>query len=1102
MYHLGEGNSFLLNKIGRHIINCVKHCVNIGEAEAQDVTCDFKALEDPDDPLFGFEWNKDPNETTTRGIWFSQPFIVRKTGGEEVAIILVDTQGLFNDESTQQDMSTIVGLSLLSASTLVFNCDNIKDDVFSIMHSFLEFGLQAVQSGSASGDVHHSENNDLKPFQDLIFMIRDWKSPDPPYEYGLEGGRNLLNRKLKTNDNQCETAQFCDVFVNPDTITVKTINGRPITGNEFGSYIEAYVTMFNSESIPQASDLVGAMHKAHDTNLINQLKDEYTSNIKSLLADRPFEGRQRLANSSSTLIDGIILKFGYRRKSMTESVIQELTDQLNHTLETSYKHIEKENESRRLTAAINKITELVTEFKNDIDRHIKPSDYMSDHTINIMINSKSENIIKLFDKFSAIDVEMFTEHKAKLLRQLESDGNECQQMRSRIVTENQQKYQTRLNLAELSRRLDHTQTEMMHIFVSDAGARQRAITAFVDRVLQWYNKRVMEEYGDRPYLLPNRLNTIHEALVTRAVTLFKTECDDIVPNSFDELVLNKLKMAYDSVTTENNQNAPTVPAIGIDLGTTNSCVAYYRPGRLGQEGKIVVCHCNNNIRNNYVTPSCVEYRDNREVVVGEEARDNVLANRQNIIYSAKRMIGRKFDDQNVIKFKQYWPFDVIDINGAAGIEVKVDGASRQLLPEEVSAEVLRKMKAVAEDNIGHKVFDAVITVPAYFTDAQREATRGAGIMAGLNVLSIINEPTAAAMAFKLTRFDDTTNRNVMVFDYGGGTLDVVVLKLSMNTVEVLAVGGDTALGGDDLDYNIINYCLSEFYAQTGVALDRNTVEGDRAQRALKDQCEREKWRLSEAKSTIIAVDNIAVGNNLKVTLTRAKFEELNKVDFDRTIKCVTSTLAKVNGGAGMLTDQIDDIILVGGSTHIPKVKDMITEYFNGRQPSHSVDPMLAVAEGAALQVTCYIQAAILNGNQAYLRQYLRVLEVTPHSLGIELYDGSMSRIIPAQSRVDGIPRTNLYRTAIDNQTKASINVYEGENPVATNNSLLGKFIVKDIPPEKAGKQELTVEFCINDDGILKIKAKVLSHGTVTPHEVVEYKGRLSNDELIRRRDRL
>ncbi|CAG2162846.1 unnamed protein product [Oppiella nova] len=365
-------------------------------------------------------------------------------------------------------------------------------------------------------------------------------------------------------------------------------------------------------------------------------------------------------------------------------------------------------------------------------------------------------------------------------------------------------------------------------------------------------------------------------------------------------------------------------------------------------------------------------------------------------------------------------------------------------------------------------------------------------MAGLNVLKIINEPTAAALAYQLDRFDDIQARKVLIYDFGGGTFDVAILKLQMGQIEVCAVGGDNHLGGDNLDNNVIEHCLKEFYSRKGILIDRTSAEGERALRLLRTQCKREKWLLSEAMSATIAVDNIIAGQHLVVELTRGKFEELNEHLFIRTMQCVDRVLID----AGMSVDDVDDVVLVGGSTHIPFVKNLIEDRFGGklstRLDTEKVDPLQAVAKGAAIQV------AILNGNQAQKHRTLRVLNVTPHTLGVRTAGDVMSPVIRAQSRVC-TPFTKIYRTVCDYQTDIDVEVYEGEDAVATRNDLLGRFTVTNIPAEEAGRQNISVMFCVNDEGTLKVRAEVLSMGTAHEIEVTEYKGRLSMDELLKRR---
>ncbi|CAG2107059.1 unnamed protein product [Medioppia subpectinata] len=815
----------------------------------------------------------------------------------------------------------------------------------------------------------------------------------------------------------------------------------------------------------------------------------YIENARSAAVTlRKLKASTEMANHSSDVINSLVAKFGLNKQTTNPSVIRELTKQFIRTLE-ALKQKDVENTNRHTKTISNKMNELfedenkfypnerletlsadilriladeltqadvatevvpIESYRQSLDTYVRDR-YRNYREINRLradndrtaMDVVSRNLTYLYEHALSDWIQLTDTVDRRLYM------DESRLLRTRIVSENMPIYRHRLDLMDLNNMFDQTEREMLDVFDETVIHRHVMLNHLLDRVIEWYNREMEQEYDNR-------------------------------------YSINKIK-------DQNFRNTPTIPSIGIDLGTTNSSVAYYRLSDTGQSSRIVVCINSNSNNNNDVTPSCVEYKTNGDVVVGEEARNNLLGNFRNIIHSAKRMIGRLFNDSEVTRYRQYWPFDVVNIDGNAGVEVDVNGELRQLLAEEVSADVLRKIKEVAEKDIGCPVIDAVITVPAYFTDAQREATRGAGIMAGLNVLSIIDEPTAAALAYKLDRFDRMGTRTVLIYDFGGGTFDVGILRFSMGKVTVLAVGGDNSLGGDDIDQNIIDHCLREFYAQTGVMLDRNSVEGDRAYRVLKHRCEREKWRLSATTAATIAVDNIADGHYLKVELTRIKFEELNKELFDRSMECVTQTLESVNNGKGMSPDEIDDIVLVGGSTYIPYVQNMIKDYFNGRQPSQSVNPMLAVAQGAALQ------AAILNGNAAHLGHYNRLLEVTPYTIGIKEKGDVMRPIIPAHSPVDGISRIRIYKTVCDNQTEIEVEVFEGEDPIATNNTFLGRFVVIGIPPDNAGKQNVLLEFCVNDDGNLKVKAVVLSQGTVTEHEVRKYKGRLSMDEVLRRR---
>ncbi|CAL8133399.1 unnamed protein product [Orchesella dallaii] len=434
------------------------------------------------------------------------------------------------------------------------------------------------------------------------------------------------------------------------------------------------------------------------------------------------------------------------------------------------------------------------------------------------------------------------------------------------------------------------------------------------------------------------------------------------------------------------------------------------------------------------------------------------------------MIGRRMGDpilQNDIK---YWPFTVIEHNGVPQIDIR----GKPHPPERVSATLLASLKAEAEKYLGGiKVTKAVITVPAYFDDGQRAATVDAGEMAGLEVLTILNEPTAAAIAYKMEQFSDTP-RKVLVYDLGGGTFDVAVLQTGAKTIDVLGVDGDTHLGGEDFDKNVMEECVKQFREQTGINL---LQDKDSQVKPKKEQCrrilrrlqtysERAKRHLSSALQASIVVDQIVPEKDLHVVITRAKFEELNQVLFKKTIDVVDKALKDAN----VSKDKIDDILLVGGSTRIPKIREMLSQHFNGKALSHSVHPDIAVAYGAA------VQAALLNGAKGEsLFDFESIRDVTPMALGVEAkighVSGRFSIIIPKNTKIPH-KAVEKYYTTYNNQPSVEINVYQGENPVAKKNNFLGTFDLDGIPPNRAGAESLDVTMEIDKMGILHVTARI------------------------------
>jgi L1 cell adhesion molecule like protein len=954
-------------------------------------------------------------------------------------------------------------------------CSTLMEEALNKYKSEMEthFNQSKLSDDKEMGYVH---NKCQKLAIDLFFESKNLCDENIFIDYEKKLRENILQafKGFKINYNSVKNQILLDIEkAIKASLDIYSTSMEEIFKNEFLT-TEQFEEKNKKFRIKSVNHLKSLTEKIKDQTLLSTMKQDFDSRFKDLFVrfdEKLYFLIQKKKYQFEKEMDKILSLYSDGMKSELEKYDWVENEKLEEINESVLKVIplESKKSNDEFNEYIPKLKKRINDFfenfktKNEKNKETKISEAEKLININIAIFNRKMRLVCDKAIENSTNEKSFRELHTNFKKQAIDEFMTQNTIKNKII------FQSLIN--KLSQNLDEEFEKHLNLFRMTIEDSESKYNEAFEIAKKLYIKEMDKHFSEKSFIRPRDLEEFHEQSEKLAQNkLIEISPFNRVQEKFRKKFNQSVAIIYEHYKKLNLSNLPTKQAVGIDLGTTYSCV-----GVVHKDNVILIT----NEYNSKTTPSYVSYANNGEVTVGQLAKEDSYSNPANTLYDSKRMIGRKLEDLHIQNDKNLWPFEVITEENL--IKIKLLGLKgRSLFPEEISAKVLSKLKIDAEKYLGYKVDKAVITVPAYFNDAQRQATKDAAAIAGLHVLQILNEPTAAAIAYYHQMKDDT-KKNILIYDLGGGTFDVAIVVIDKGNIDIKTIAGDTHLGGEDFDNRMVEVCVREIKKKLG----ENIKLDNRALNRLKIRCEKCKWHLSTAKSTDISIPQLMPDFDFLYKMERTEFEKINMHLFIKTLVLIE----KVLNDAKMKNTDIEDVVVVGGSTKIPKIQEMLKKYFNDKPLNKCINPDEAVAYGAA------IQASLKNGEEFINSDLSLIQDVAPFSLGILVKGNVFSVIIPKDTK---LPTTQkkTFHTSEDNQTAIKIEIFEGEDNIARNNRLLGEFIITGIPPKPSGQESIELIMEVDSEGILNVMAFSKSLNNVKSGIAIkDHRGRIPPEEL-------